>query len=798
MKNGSKYIGFYIHHDWSLSPNFPVIEKDFIKLVKKTEHDINASGGIANKPIKIFYDHENTSVFPEDSSFVSLSDIYENGEEKYGKKEWDNFTDEEKAYKADELFEAQKLSAGDTLSAKNASYANRITSLDDIHFISYVPYGFDSKLLDIDNYFWFDDPYNNEYDPQTDMPLYHTKGFWNYFDTSSHTNLGWRQELKGYFGDKEVIVLVNNSNYQISMDTFDGDKKRVEYYNSEKEYSLSAKKTFGEYGFKVKFFNEASYLESNGDDNKARYFDPNNPEGKENLKKWFKGLNKNQVVVVSQRIHYMDAQPGSELLNSLNGKDILKWYKNIYSTFLETPSSGSLVSLDLSSEEADMLNEPSALPRKKIYAKRPKNFQSFIRLQDIHNEINPTISQGASEELASAHMFLDQIKLVQYVFSESNYIYDTKELFLKETSRRLSMINGEDDIYIGDSRTLYFNEENKNANKGEILIELKKNSPDNKIIDSSLYKTQLIIDQIEQKVISRVPTNFINIDVTRFSSISIENGTFTAKFYFELTTIFDEGIDIISFKNSTLDSESSIVLITKSRVDDEYIHFRYLIEDTFSFEAIPDNYPFDKQIIYIEYLILDEEKFGILQPIQKGDVDISFQIDGWSLLQIRSGIYREKIKQRTIISNPVVKEEFSNQVGWMIKRSSSMTLLKIAIPLGFLWMLVLYGLFLPVENLDRAVGVITTSFLSGIALYFSTERPQPLRMTVIDLIFASFYITVGAASVSVFSLNFFPEVYEEYMAFIKYALPASIFFIYWYLKRRINSGKYNPTMRKGN
>ena len=34
---------------------------------------------------------------------------------------------------------------------KNSSYANRINSLDGIHFISYVPYGFESKLLDIDN-----------------------------------------------------------------------------------------------------------------------------------------------------------------------------------------------------------------------------------------------------------------------------------------------------------------------------------------------------------------------------------------------------------------------------------------------------------------------------------------------------------------------------------------------------------------------------------------------------------------------------------------------------------------------
>ena len=100
------------------------------------------------------------------------------------------------------------------------------------------------------------------------------------------------------------------------------------------------------------------------------------------------------------------------------------------------------------------------------------------------------------------------------------------------------------------------------------------------------------------------------------------------------------------------------------------------------------------------------------------------------------------------------------------------------------------------SNLDRAVGVITTSFLSGIALYFSTERPQPLKMTVIDLVFASFYFTVGAASISVFSLNFFPDVYDQYMTFIKYALPVSVFFVYWYLRRRINSKAFHPRMTK--
>ena len=121
-----------------------------------------------------------------------------------------------------------------------------------------------------------------------------------------------------------------------------------------------------------------------------------------------------------------------------------------------------------------------------------------------------------------------------------------------------------------------------------------------------------------------------------------------------------------------------------------------------------------------------------------------------------------------------------------------MTLLKVLIPISFCWLLVLYGLFLPYENLERAVAVITTSFLSGIALYFSTERPQPLRMTVIDIVFAFFYLTVGVASLSVFTLNFFPTIYNEFMSFVKYLMPITIIFGVLFLRIRINSKKFIP------
>ena len=269
---------------------------------------------------------------------------------------------------------------------------------------------------------------------------------------------------------------------------------------------------------------------------------------------------------------------------------------------------------------------------------------------------------------------------------------------------------------------------------------------------------------------------------------------FNAKFYFELTTPFRDGIDIITFKNSTLDSQSSIREIYQSNIDEEYTHFKYIIEDKFQFDAVADNYPFDEQIIYFSFCTINEEKYGVLQPIQEHDVDKEFQIDGWSLKDTFSGIYREKIYRKSVIAAPTIQEGNTNKIGWFITRESSMTMLKILIPLSFLWSLVIYGTFLPLENLDRSVAVITTSFLSAIALYFSTERPQPLKMTVIDYVFASFYLTVGLASTSIFTLNFFPSLYEQYMPVVKYALPLSLIAIFILITKRIQSKRFKPRL----
>ena len=89
--------------------------------------------------------------------------------------------------------------------------------------------------------------------------------------------------------------------------------------------------------------------------------------------------------------------------------------------------------------------------------------------------------------------------------------------------------------------------------------------------------------------------------------------------------------------------------------------------------------------------------------------------------------------------------------------------------------------------------MLTTAFLSGIALYFSTERPQPLRMTTVDLIFLWYYMLTGiiivAASVS--SL-LGAKIFIFAVTGLKFIVPLGVIGICVFLLRRIKSNRLKP------
>ena len=141
---------------------------------------------------------------------------------------------------------------------------------------------------------------------------------------------------------------------------------------------------------------------------------------------------------------------------------------------------------------------------------------------------------------------------------------------------------------------------------------------------------------------------------------------------------------------------------------------------------------------------------------------------------------------------PKINEEI--RLGWELQRVNSMTLFKIGIPMMFLYTLVNYTVYLPSSESGTALGYLTTAFLSSIALYFSTERPQPLSMSTIDVIFAFFYIISGISLLMIIFAEFNPGLYEFFIYPLRIFLPISIISLGIFIKSRIASSKFKPSI----
>ena len=187
----------------------------------------------------------------------------------------------------------------------------------------------------------------------------------------------------------------------------------------------------------------------------------------------------------------------------------------------------------------------------------------------------------------------------------------------------------------------------------------------------------------------------------------------------------------------------------------------------------------------------------MIQPIPQQYLDKEFNVDGWRLLDASCGINRKKswvALSENLERTPIINEEI--RVGWELKRVNSMTLLKIGIPLSFLFILVYYTLYQPINESSSPLGYLTTAFLSSIALYFSTERPQPLSMTTIDVIFAFFYVISGISLLMIIFSEFYINLYGYFIYPLRLALPISIIGLCLFIKTRLSSAAYKPSITK--
>jgi hypothetical protein len=290
--------------------------------------------------------------------------------------------------------------------------------------------------------------------------------------------------------------------------------------------------------------------------------------------------------------------------------------------------------------------------------------------------------------------------------------------------------------------------------------------------------------------------NYVTIDVLRATNINIGDGTWSCEFYLDIVSPHDNPLEIINFNNlSSIKPKFEAKLVWEEHVDDEEENSRrYYVVANFDFNPLADNYPFDWQHIYISFNITDQNRYGIIQPIPEALLDKEFKIDGWNLNEATTGVLRKKEvvhKGTKLITKVEIREE--SRIGWTLARANSVTLMKIGIPLSFLLFLNYYTLFRGIEDIGGSIGILTTAFLSGIALYFSTERPQPLRMTTVDLIFLWYYMLTGTTIVVTSVSSFLGEkIFIAAMTGLKFIVPLGVIGIIGFLIRRIKSNRLKP------
>ena len=381
-------------------------------------------------------------------------------------------------------------------------------------------------------------------------------------------------------------------------------------------------------------------------------------------------------------------------------------------------------------------------------------------------------------------LILDKVQLVASVCQEKISSFVSKADFVNELQSALVKIDGKNDVFVGSGEVISF-VENTKITSGNLLTSYHRNK--NGEIDQRLFPKQYLM---KVQGSEEVPVSYPNFDFTRISNISIETGLFYCDFFLELTSPFQEGIDILRFNN--LHADNIVVKqIIEEKINSEYWYHRYHINGTFQFFPSCENYPFDKQVIFISYSLI-EDKYGILQPIKLNQVDKNFNSDGWKKLGFRSGIIRKKYKY-----TPVFKESYfvineDNRLGMILSRPSSFAIIKVIIPLIFLLSLVVYSFYLSLDQIDTSIALLTTSFLSAIALYFSTEKPNPLVITTIDLIFMFFYLFVGISTIVIFVFSIFPNYYELGLKIYRWFSLSLFLFEVFLILKRMKSRKFAP------
>jgi len=369
---------------------------------------------------------------------------------------------------------------------------------------------------------------------------------------------------------------------------------------------------------------------------------------------------------------------------------------------------------------------------------------------------------------------------------------DISEIHKMDTEKLRSAIlsfDGKKDIFIGKRGHLGFNADGIN-NIRDNFAYIFPNS-----LQTQDYKTPKIFYRTQfhsvEGEVQKSRVMYAYIDILSVANIDISSKYWTAEFFIDIVSHFENPIDEIIFNNlSSLNDKFTYKKVWQRDDEDNYTTQRYYVVANFDFVPKAENYPFDWQNIYIAMTVKNDNE-QILQPIPLDLLDHEFDIGEWEIQSDFSGV---KFQKNRLFQDANLKKSVSisseNRVGWILKRKNNATLFKIGIPMSFLIFLVYYTTFSDYGNSGSSIGILTTTFLSAIALYFSVEKPEPKKLTIVDLIFIWFYIVNGITVVVCgISSSLNENIFYTSNLILKFIIPLSLISMGLFLVKRIKGSR---------
>ena len=412
-----------------------------------------------------------------------------------------------------------------------------------------------------------------------------------------------------------------------------------------------------------------------------------------------------------------------------------------------------------------------------------------VSIEDLMSKIYGENVTPTDKALLLDSTFRLEIPIIAYQALKKCYATNSENIDDDKILDTLLSFNNESDVFVGKRIQYGFNQNNENILKENYAYSFPNSLQNEKYkIPKILYPTQFSTVNGEIKKFSTV---YNYIDVLRVTNINIQEKIWTAEFYLDLVSQSENPLDQIIFNNlSATNDKFSAKEIWRRKDDLNYNTVRYYVVANFDFLAIADNYPFDWQSLYISMTLKDNTEH-ILQPIPLELVDDEFEINEWNIENAFSGIkYKKNFLYKDTDLKKTVTVNSENRLGWIVKRKNTATLLKIGIPMFFLVFLVYYSVFLGFDKSAESIGILTTTFLSAIALYFSVEKPEPKKLTIIDIIFIWFYI-VNGFTITAFSLSSLitEKIHFYTSGALKFIIPLSLVSIVIYLWKRVQNNR---------